>query len=149
MIDTFGGRTSEPKASRELSETMVEKIFAAAQPGAVFSAPVVAGAHTIITASEVGAGGGFGFGSGLGAGSGPRSGTGQASDTPSGSGGSGGGAGGAGASSGRPVAAIVIGPDGVRVQPIVDVSKIALAAIGACLSVALVLARRSRGGSHR
>jgi uncharacterized spore protein YtfJ len=140
VIDTFGGLTSESQAAGELSNAMIEKIYAAAQPGAVFSAPVVSGPHTIITASEVAAGGGFGFGSG------PTS---QASDATPTSGtaapiaGSGGGGGGGG-SSGRPVAAIVISADGVTVQPIVDVTKIGLAAIGAWLSIALLLARRSR-----
>jgi hypothetical protein len=42
------------------------------------------------------------------------------------------------------VAAIVIGPDGVKIEPIVDVTKIGLAAIGAWLSIALLLARRAR-----
>jgi hypothetical protein len=42
------------------------------------------------------------------------------------------------------VAAIIIGPDGVKVEPVVDATKIALAAIGAWLSIALLLARRAR-----
>jgi uncharacterized spore protein YtfJ len=42
-------------------------------------------------------------------------------------GGGGFGSGGGGASGGRPVAAILVGPDGVRVEPIVDVTKLGLA----------------------
>jgi hypothetical protein len=42
------------------------------------------------------------------------------------------------------VAAIIIGPDGVKIEPIVDPTKIALAAIGAWLSIALLLLRRAR-----
>jgi hypothetical protein len=42
------------------------------------------------------------------------------------------------------VAAIIIGPGGVKVEPVVDATKIALAAIGAWLSIALLLARRAR-----
>jgi hypothetical protein len=41
---------------------LLDKVFAAARPGLAFSAPVVAGAYTIITASEVMTGGGFGLG---------------------------------------------------------------------------------------
>jgi len=143
MIDTFGGMTADAQQTRELSNAMIEKIFAAAQPGAVFSAPVVSGAYTIVTASEVAAGGGFGFGSGSGSGSEASAETalGNAASLPGGAAGGGGG----GGSSGRPVAAIVVGPDGVKVEPIVDTTKIALAAIGAWLSIALLLVRRARG----
>jgi uncharacterized spore protein YtfJ len=62
----------------------------------------------------VGGGLGAGFGSGV-----DETGTG------------GGGGGGGGGSFGRPVALISIGPDGVEVQPIVDVTKVGIAAIAA------------------
>jgi uncharacterized spore protein YtfJ len=119
---------------------MADKIYAAAQPSAVFSAPVVSGPYTIITASEVAAAGGFGFGTG----SGSRQASGEA--LPSGQPApiANGGGGGGGGSTGRAVAAIVIGPDGVKVQPIVDVTKVGLAAIGAWLSIALLLVRARR-----
>ena len=42
------------------------------------------------------------------------------------------------------MAAIFIGPDGVKIEPVVDVTKIGLAAIGAWLSIALLLVRRAR-----
>ncbi len=136
MIDTFGSATSESQGTGEFSKAMIEKVFAAAQPGTVFSVPVVSGDYTIITASEVVAAGGFGFGSGP---------TDESDSTTSSSGQArqlaGGGGGG---SSGRPVAAIVIGPDGVKIEPVVDVTKIGLAAIGAWLSIALLLVRRAR-----
>ena len=136
MIDTF---TLKSQDVGELSNLMADKIFAAGQPGAVFSAPVVSGPYTIITASEVAAAGGFGFGSGSGPTHAPdeSSATGQARQFA-------GGGGGGGGSSGRPIAAIVVGPDGVKIQPIVDPTKIALAAIGAWLSIALLLVRRAR-----
>jgi hypothetical protein len=44
----------------------VDRIFGAARASAVYSAPVTAGAYTVITASEVTAGGGFGSGQGRG-----------------------------------------------------------------------------------
>jgi hypothetical protein len=99
---------------------LLDKVFAAAQPGLVFSAPVVAGAYTIITASEVMAGGGFGVGGGSDQ---------SPTDNTTTAGGHGGGGG--GGASARPVAAIVIGPDGVKVKPIFDITKVALAGITA------------------
>ena len=102
---------------------------------------MVAGAYTIITASEVAAGGGFGFG----AGSGPAQ-IGQQAPTPPSEPvtAGGGGGGGGGGSRGRPVAAIIISADGVKVQPIVDATKIALAAIAAWISVGLMAMRLAR-----
>ena len=50
----------------EQGPKMLAKIFAAAQPGAVYGEPVVAGGHTLITAAEVTSGGGFGVGLGSG-----------------------------------------------------------------------------------
>ena len=49
---------------------------------------------------------------------------------------------------GRPVAVISIGPDGVKVETIVDVSKLGIAAISAWGALAVFLARfaRLRGG---
>jgi uncharacterized spore protein YtfJ len=137
MIDTFGGATSEARGTGEFSNAMIEKIFAAAQPGTVFSEPVVLGDYTVITASDVVAAGGFGFGSGSTDESDGTMASGQARQLA-------GGGGGGGGSSGRPVAAIVIGPDGVKIEPVVDVTKIGLAAIGAWLSIALLLVRRAR-----
>jgi uncharacterized spore protein YtfJ len=89
------------------------KLFDVYRPGVVFSEPTSAGDNTVITAAEVYVGMGLGFGRGRGG-----------DDKSSGEGGGGGGGGG---SAGRPVAAIIIGPHDVRVEPIVDVTKIALA----------------------
>jgi uncharacterized spore protein YtfJ len=91
----------------------IAKLFDVYQPGVVFSEPSTVGDHSVITAAEVHVGLGLGFGHGSG---GPKE-----------SGGEGGGGGGGGASTGRPVAAIIISPKGVQVEPIVDVTKIALA----------------------
>jgi hypothetical protein len=55
-----------PDQSQDFAGAMLGKIFAAAQPGAVFGPPIVCGEYTVITASEVGAGGGFGSGRGTG-----------------------------------------------------------------------------------
>ena len=60
----------------------------------------------------------------------------------------GGGIGGGGGASGRPVAIIIIGPDGVTVKPVFDITKIALAGItawGAMLGVLRRVRKASKG----
>ncbi len=81
----------------------------ATEPNAVFSTPVIHDNRVVITASEVAGGIGVGFGSG-----------GDAS-------GQGTGGGGGGGSFGRPVALVVIEPEGVRVEPVFDVTKLGIA----------------------
>jgi uncharacterized spore protein YtfJ len=136
MSQTLDGVASFAAQARMQNEKLIEKLYAAAQPGAVFSTPVVNGEYTVITASEIGAGGGFGFGMG----GEPK----QSHRDESGEDNAVGGGGGGGGSMGRPVAAIVIGPDGVKIRPIVDATKLALAAIGAWSAVALVAVRSAR-----
>jgi uncharacterized spore protein YtfJ len=124
---------------QEQGQAWMDKLLAAAQPGAVFGEPVKAGDYTLITASEVGAGGGFGFG--FGGGVSPvdisREAPGEKKEDNSG----GSGIGGGGGSAGRPVAAIIIGPEGVRVEPVVDVTKIALAVFTTAGAMLLMLGR--------
>jgi uncharacterized spore protein YtfJ len=127
---------------------MAERIFAAAQPGVVFGQPVVSGSVTVITTSEVSSGGGFGSGSGFGRGE-PRQGqagqpSGEAATATPPSIGGGGGLGGGGGAMARPVAVIVIGPDGVRVQPIYDVTKVALAGLAAFGTIVAIWSRSRR-----
>jgi len=115
--------------NQEQAAELVEKLFAVAQPGAVYSEPVTAEGYTVITASEVSVGMGFGYGIGGGSGEARRRKMGR-EDEPQDDGseaGVGGGGGGGGASMGRPVAAITISPEGVQVEPVVDVTKIGLA----------------------
>jgi uncharacterized spore protein YtfJ len=122
------------------------QIFAAARASAVYSAPVTAGAYTVITASEVTAGGGFGSGEGRGP---------AANGTPAADAdspvqmSSGGGSGGGGGSSGRPVAVIVVGPDGVQVKPIFDVTKFGLAVVTSWAAMLLQVLRMRRALGHR
>ncbi|MDQ3811084.1 MAG: hypothetical protein M3336_12415 [Chloroflexota bacterium] len=115
--------------------SVMDRAYAAAQPGAVFGSPVEANGYTVITASEVAAGGGFGVGSGTA----PRP---EGAAEASGGGGSGGGGG--GGSMARPVAVIVIGPDGVKVKPVLDVGKLALAAVTAWAAIAINAIRIAR-----
>jgi uncharacterized spore protein YtfJ len=51
------------------------------------------------------------------------------------------GGGGGGVTMGRPVAAIIIGPDGVTVEPIVDATKIAIALFTTIGAMALMFSR--------
>ena len=149
MVDTTG-LASTLERSQQIGQQFVEKLFSATRPGAVFSEPVRSGDYTVITASEVTAAGGFGFGGGAGVGPDETGGRGAATDTAAGTGsqppssGGGAGAGGGGTSMARPVATIVIGPDGVKVRPIVDVTKIAIAGATAWGAVALMLMRMLR-----
>jgi uncharacterized spore protein YtfJ len=127
---------------------LMEKLFAVAQPGAVYGEPVASGEYAVITASEilVAAGSGYGVGGGTGAETLEEE-TAVEGEEDEGTGFGGGGAGG-GVSMGRPVATINIGPNGVQVQPVVDVTKIGLAfftTIGAMLMM-LGRMRRASGG---
>jgi uncharacterized spore protein YtfJ len=144
------GTTPEETASlidktREQAATMLEKVFAAAQPGAVFGEPVGSGTYTVITAAEVTSGGGFGMGMGLGPPSRPDTDA-PAADaaSPEGRQPGGTGAGGGGGSMGRPVAIIAIGPDGVTIKPVVDVTKVALAGLTAWATMLGLLRARRR-----
>ncbi len=128
MSDELKDLISSQEARLEHGEKIMEKVFSAAQPSAVFGEPVTVGNYTVLTASQVMAGGGFGSGMGFGPEKG-RQAKGQETVSPleptSPSGGA--GAGGGGGSSGRPVAIITIGPDGVTVKPVMDLTKIVIA----------------------
>lgn len=110
MSEQTNGLGTYSVKNHEQSMAVLERLFAVAEPGAVYSAPVTAGEHTVITATEISIGMGLGYGGG-------------ASQT----GDNGGGGGGGGGSFGRPVAVISVGPHGVHVEPIVDPTKISLA----------------------
>jgi uncharacterized spore protein YtfJ len=126
--------------TQEQGLDLLEKIIATARPAAVFGQPVTGGDYTVISAAEVSCAMGVGFGGGgsNAADDEPESDEiapeGEASEglksrhdlTPQ-PGGYGIGGGGGGLSTARPVAAISIGPDGVHVEPVVDVTKVALA----------------------
>jgi uncharacterized spore protein YtfJ len=140
-------------ASWSATAGVIEKLFSVTQPGAVFSEPVSAEGRTIITASEVMVGMGVGYG--IGAGSGSAAGEesedeeeAEAEAEMTSGEGYGGGGGGGGFSTGRPVAAIIVEPEGVRVEPIVDVTKLGLAFLTMLGSVFLMgmRMRRAAGG---
>jgi uncharacterized spore protein YtfJ len=137
--------------ARQQAATMLEKIFAAAQPRAVYGQPVGAERYTVTTAAEVTSGGGFGMGLGLGPPSRPGSTaapTADAAQPETRQTGGAGGLGGGGGAMGRPVAIIAIGPDGVRVKPVVDVTKVALAGLTAWATMLGLLRARRRARSR-
>ena len=142
MADENDGIVAATIKSQERGTRLMERLLAVAQPGSVFSEPTTSGDHVVISASEVSVGMGFGFGSG--GGSDPRPAEGGGSSEDSQSQGFGGGGGGGGLSSGRPVAVISLGPDGVRIQPVIDFTKIALAALTTVVAMLMML-RKMRG----
>jgi uncharacterized spore protein YtfJ len=99
----------------------VSQLLDAASVESVYGEPVEHGETLVIPAAEV-----LGI---LGMGGGGGSGNEQDEDERES--GSGVGMGGGGRSFARPVAAIVVSPQGVRVEPVIDLTKIALAAITA------------------
>lgn len=91
------------------SEDVMHDLLATARVDAVYAEPVMHGETMIIPAAEVLSA--MGYGNGVGGGEG----------------GSGGGGGGGGRTFARPVAVVISGPNGVEVEPVVDVTKVALA----------------------
>jgi len=110
-------------ASVEAVENTLNKFLDIANVSRVYGEPIYHGDTAIIPAAEVLTGLGFGTGYGFGSGN-------EGEGGNSGKGGGGGGGGG-GRTLARPVAVIVASPEGVRVQEVVDPTKIALAALTA------------------
>jgi uncharacterized spore protein YtfJ len=132
------GSIENPAQAVEAIQETFERFLETANVDRVYGEPIQHGDTLIIPTAEVLAGLGFGMGYGYGQGEGTESGP-----TPGG-GGSGGGGGGRVLS--RPVAVIVATPDGVRVQEVVDPTKIALAALTAAGFMIGMIARMMRPG---
>ena len=107
------GGSVNPAASLETIQETMKSFLAAADVNSVYQKPVEHGDTIIIPAAEVVAVMGFGVGHGEGA-------------DEEGSSGGGGGGGGGGKVFSRPVAVVVASPEGVRVDPVFDMTKIAL-----------------------
>jgi uncharacterized spore protein YtfJ len=90
----------------------------------------VAGDRTVIPLVETYATGGFGGGSGVG--------------VDGASEGSGGGGGGGGLGRSRTIAVADVGPEGVKIRPVVDVTGLALPAVTALAALLLGRGRRRR-----
>lgn len=118
--------SEQPQAALELIQNTFDEFLATANVHAVYGEPIEHGTTLVIPTAEVLCG--MGFGAGFGSGSSSESG---AENQASPSSGTGGGGGGGGRVFARPVAVIVVDSDGVRVEPVIDATKIALAALTA------------------
>lgn len=139
MADMMQAQQQQTAAPQKSLEESMERLLAVANAGAVFGQPITQGSTTIVPCSEVAAGIGLGSGTGYG----PDN---QGRQT------GGGGAGGGGGARGRPVAAIVITPEGVRVEPVLDVTRIVLASLvtgGFALAWLIRLVRASNSRSDK
>jgi uncharacterized spore protein YtfJ len=125
------------RSYKVMQETMNE-FLSAASVDAVYSEPIEDGENLIIPAAEVLSVAGFGIGSGFGTGETTES------ETPGTGEGGGGGGGGGGRVLSRPAAIIVSSPEGVYVEPVIDKTKIGLAAITAAGFVLGMMFRMSR-----
>ncbi len=134
MSENFNKLILESVPDQKSANELMGRLFDVTRPDAVFSQPVTVGDHTIINASEYSATLGMGYGGGGGTGPNPDE------SSPQGSG-IGGGGGGGGSTMARPVATIIISPSGVRVEPIVDVTKIAITMFTALGAMALALGK--------
>jgi uncharacterized spore protein YtfJ len=132
----------DPNQWAKISQEEIDKFLEAAKVEAVYGQPIMHGEQMMIPTAEIISGLGIGFGGGSGtapqqegAGSSPAAGS-----------GSGGGGGGGGRVFSRPVAVVIASPEGVRVEPVVDVTKLGLAALTAFGFMAAMMARM---GSRR
>ena len=108
----------------DVVQTTFDTFLESATVDAAYGNPIESGDTLIIPTAEVLSIVGFGVGSGYGSGA--------SSDEQGGMGsGGGGGGGGGGRVLSRPVAVVIASPQGVRVEPVFDVTKIALAALTA------------------
>jgi len=126
-------------APLDTMQRLFDRHLDAARVEAVYGEPVASGDMLVIPAAEVLSV----IGVGMGGGSGPAT---VNEGAPEGTAGGTGGGGG-GRVLARPVAAIIIRPGGVTVQPIVDVTKIGLAAltaVGFMAGMAATLGSRKR-----
>ena len=125
----------DQKISQSPATNSVEQVLGqlanAARVDAVFGQPIEREGATLIPCAEIA------IGLGMGTGSGPMDEQGR----PTGSGGGGGGGG-----RGRPIAVVVMTRDGVRVEPVLDLTKIVLATFSTAAFILFWIGRLSRLG---
>lgn len=139
MSDELNKLIVESAPTQERANELLGKLFEVTKPTAVYSEPVVSGEYTVITASEVTASFGTGFGGGMGIN--PSE---EGAEEAKSSIGSGGGGGGGGTTMARPVAVVSIGPDGVKVDPILDPTKFGIAIATAVGAMFIALGKMRR-----
>lgn len=116
-------QTPNPLSAIKAVQESHEELLKTAGPDMVYGRPIKSGDTIIIPTSEVLVFSGFGYGSGYGQGF-----EGEGAEPSEGGGGGGGGG---GKTLSRPVAVVIVSPEGVRVEPIYDVTKVYMAAITA------------------
>jgi uncharacterized spore protein YtfJ len=109
-----------PESSIQVIQDTLDYFLSSASAEAVYHEPIIHGNTLIIPTAEIVSVLGFGIGSGV---SNENAETGKEANAS----GSGEGGGGGGSVFSRPVAVIVSSPEGVRVDPVFDLTKIALA----------------------
>jgi uncharacterized spore protein YtfJ len=125
--------------------TTIKSFLETASVDRVYGKPIEVGSTKIIPTAENLVIMGFGAGSGYGTADFEKS---DEDDSPPGPGtgeGGGGGGGGGGRTLSRPVAVVIASPEGVRVEPVADRTKVIMAAITAAGFVAGMFLRMSRG----
>lgn len=126
---------SENLSTFEVMDKTFSQLLNTANVNAVYSKPIRQGDTMVITAAETFSVMGFGVGEG----------TGQQGDQKGG--GSGGGGGGQAFS--RPVAVVVCTPNGVSIQPVMDRTKLWMAALTAAGFMLTTIARMRRPPRRR
>jgi uncharacterized spore protein YtfJ len=121
---------AEDLSSLDVIQSTFDQFLTTANVNAVYAKPVRQGDTVVIPAAEVFAGFGFGIGEGSG------------QDGDQKGGGSGGGGGGQTFS--RPVAVVVCTPNGVSVQPVMDRTKLWMAALSAAGFMLVTLSKMRR-----
>jgi uncharacterized spore protein YtfJ len=119
-------------------QIILEDFFDTADVGRVYGRPVKSGDTVVLPTAEVLTAVGFGMGHGEGSGMEENPASGSSS-------GSGGGGGGGGRTLSRPVAVVVASPAGVHIEPVVDITKVALAGITAVGFMFSFLLRMKKG----
>lgn len=119
-----------------------DRLFDTARPEAVFAAPVTVDGRTVIGTAEVLIAAGFGGGGGFSPGGADEDAATPVDETDTNAGGGGGGG---GYAQSRPVAVVIIDANGARVEPVVDVTKLGLAALTVFGSMLFMLGRMWRG----
>lgn len=123
---------NDPAQAIDMAQETIETFLDTADVNKVYADAVEHQGSLIIPAAEVVAGMGFGAGYGTGGSAKKES-------------GAGGGGGGGGKTFARPVAVIVADSNGVRVEPVMDPTKIALTALTAFGFIFSTIARIKRG----
>jgi len=121
---------AEALSSLDVVQTTFDQLLSTANVSAVYARPVRQGDTMVITAAEVFSVVGFGIGEGSGQ---------QADQKGGGSGG-----GGMGRAFSRPVAVVVCTPNGVSIQPVMDRTKLWMAALNAAGFMLVTLSKMRR-----